>query len=208
MLREIEDRFAAGARTPKGQRAMRAIFQATRDVLARRGVDSTSLDRIADRAGLTQASLRHYFRTRDALLTAYFTTATDWFRTRMAALLEDGNLSAREKLERSIGWHFEYMESVDTMFWLEASAYWLRRKDSRKVRDEWYRWLAERYATLIGQVDPYVNTRERERRAYAILTLVLGAWITHGRGSAVARAGDPIARRQLLVDTAMDIALQ
>jgi AcrR family transcriptional regulator len=208
MLSEIEDRFASAARTPKGARALRAIFHATREIVSRQGLDSASLDLISDRAGLTQAALRHYFRTRDALIGVYFATATDCFRARIAQLLDHPDVPARERLERCIGWHLEYMESVDTMLWLEASAYWLRQRGARNARDEWYRWLTAEYATLIRQIHPSASKREHERRAYAIVTLVLGAWMTHGKGSSIGRASDLVAQRQLLVDTAMDIALQ
>ena len=50
-----------------------------------------------------------------------------------------------------------------------------------------------------------MSTRESQRRAYILLTLVLGSWITHGRGSAVAGAGSAIEQRRLLVATAMEM---
>ena len=204
----IEEQFAARGRTPKGRRTMGAIFRATREVVAREGLDASSLDLIADRAGLTQAALRHYFPTRDELFTAFFLTMTNWLRTRIGDILDREDLSARDKLERCIGWHLEYMESVDTVFWLEASAYALRAKPGRRTRDEWHRWLISQYATLIAQLQPAVGARERERKSYAILTLILGGWVTHGRGSTLAGTADVIGQRQLLIDTAMEIAMQ
>jgi AcrR family transcriptional regulator len=208
MFHLIEAQFAARGRTPKGRRAMGAIFRATREILASAGLEAASLDLIADRAGLTQAALRHYFPTRDELFTAFFVTATEWLRLGVADILRQEELLARDKLERCIGWHLEYMESVDTVFWLEASAYRLRVPPGRRARDEWYRWLTGQYATLIAQIQPAVSVRERERKSYAILTLILGGWITHGRGSTLARSTEIIDQRQLLIDTAMEIAMQ
>lgn len=208
MLTEVEELFAAAAPTPKGRRALRAIFRATRETVAAVGIEAASLDAIADRAGLTQAALRHYFPTRDDLLSAYFVKATEWFRGRTEAVLADEALGARDKLERCIAWHLEFMEGVDTLFWLEASAFWLRRAGTRRLRDAWYRWLCDRYAALIGQIQPAVSRSERERRAYLVLTLVLGGWITHGRGSAVDHAVKGGEQRQLLVDAALDLAIQ
>lgn len=208
MLDDIEERFAAGGRTPKGCRARRAIFHATRRTVGEVGLHDASLDAIAERAGLTQAALRHHFPTRDELLSAFFTTASDWFREQMAGLLALEALPARDKLERCIGWHLEYMEAVDTVFWLEASAFWLRQSRVRKVRDDWYRWLLGQYSGLIAQVQPGLSASERQRRAFAVLTLILGAWVTHGRGSTVAAKVPAAGRRQLLLDTALDLALQ
>jgi AcrR family transcriptional regulator len=207
MFEAIENHFAATGRTPKGQRTLRAIFRATRTAVTRHGIQELSLDGIASDAGLTQAALRYYFPTRDDLLTAFFVRATEWFQHRLAALLEDHAQSPRARLEACLTWHLEYMEEVDTIVWLEASAYWLRRDAGRRVRDEWYRWLVAQYAALIAEMQPSLRESERRRRAYAVLTLVLGAWVTHGRGSAVAPDIQGEARRHLLVDAALDIAL-
>jgi len=205
MLDLIEERFTAGGRTPKGRKARLAIYRATRDLVGRQGLEATSLDAIADRAGLTQAALRHYFGTRDELLTAFFVSATDWFKDQLAGLLSATGMPARQQLGQCVSWHLEYMEHVDTAFWLEASAYWLRHPRPRHTRDDWYRWLVREYARLIGAIQPSLGARERQRRAYALLTLVLGAWTTHGRGSAVSGAGNRIEQRRLLVDVAMRI---
>jgi AcrR family transcriptional regulator len=207
MLAAIEEKFAAGGRTPKGCAARRAIFRATRAEVAEAGIRAASLDAIADRAGLSQAALRHYFASRDDLLSEFFTTATGWFQDQVAAFFVQADLRPRDRLERCIGWHLEYMEAVETAFWLEASAYWLRQSSNRRTRDAWYRWLVGQYGATIGEILPTLGQQERERRAYCMLTLVLGSWITHGRGSAVTRDAAPAERRQLLVDAALDMAL-
>lgn len=208
MLAAIEEQFAARGRTPKGRAARCAIFRATRAEVVSAGLHETSLDVIADRAGLSQAALRHYFPTRDELLSEFFTTASSWLQDQVAACFEQKELGAHARLENCIGWHLEYMEAVETTFWLEASAYWLRQAKTRRMRDDWYRWLMRQYAATIGEALPTLGRAERQRRAYAVLTLVLGAWITHGRGSAVHRSATPAERRRLLLDAAMDIALR
>ena len=205
MLELIAEYFAAEGRTPKGRKARSAIFKATSTLMTRQGLEATSLEAIASRAGLTQAALRHYFATREDLLHAFFVAATRWFRNEVAELLEDGDRPARVQLENCIAWHLEYMEEVDTAFWLEGSAYWLRHPPPRHTRDEFYRWLLRQYAGLIRKIQPAMSTRESQRRAYILLTLVLGSWITHGRGRAVTGAGSAIAQRRLLVATAMEM---
>jgi AcrR family transcriptional regulator len=204
----IEARFAAAGQTPKGRKALREIFRATRHVVGQNGLYEASLDAIADRAGLTQAALRHYFRTRDDLLTAFFIAATEWLRSQLDELLALHQATPHEALERCVAWHLEYMESVDTAIWLESSAYWLRKTSPRRVRDDFYSWLTGQYAALIGRIRPELGSRECQRRAYSMLTLVLGAWITHGRGSATGSDSAIRSRRQLLIDAALDIALQ
>lgn len=185
---------------------MRAIFRATRETVTQAGLEAASLDAIAGRAGLTQAALRHYFPTRDDLLGAFFITAANWMRGEMITILTGSDQQARAKLLRCLDWHLQFMESVDTVFWLESSAYWVRHGRRRRTRDDWYNWLTGQYALLIGQMQPTAGRAERQRRAYLIVTLVLGAWITHGRGSAVGHTGHPEGRRKLLIETAMTIA--
>jgi AcrR family transcriptional regulator len=206
MFEQIESRFSQNGRTPKGQRALRAVFRATRSLIAEKGLRETTLDSIAGKSGLTQAALRHYFPTRDDLLQAFFITASEWFRAEVEAILAGDHRPARKKLEQCIAWHLEYMENVETTFWLEASAYWLRREPPRRVRDTFYVWLTGQYAGLIGQIRPSTSGAERDRRAYLMLTLVLGSWITHGRGSAFTTKANVIEQRKLLIDAVMEIA--
>jgi AcrR family transcriptional regulator len=204
MLQGIEDRFADGGRTPKGQRARRAIFRATYEAVAEAG-PAASLENIAARANLTQAALRHHFSTRDELLMTFFLVASQWLRSRLEQILSDHSLSAKAKLEQAIAWHLEFMENVNTVVWLETSAFWLHKDGSRQTRDAWYRWLTAQYAELIGHIQPNMSRLERQHRAYLVLTLVLGAWITHGRGSRVDTSLNVLAQRRVLIDAAMSI---
>lgn len=205
MMDDIEEQFAAAGVTPKGRNARRAIFAATYKLMTSKGIEAASLEAIAHEAGMTQAAVRHYFPTREELLTAFFVAATQWFQDRVTNMLTSKELPAREQLERCITWHLEYMESVDTSVWLDASAYWLRHRLPQHTRDEFYQWVLGQYARLIRKIRPALDATECKGRAYALLTLVLGAWITHGRGSAVRGAGNALQQRRLLLDTAMTI---
>jgi AcrR family transcriptional regulator len=206
MLKAIEDRFALLGRTPKGRRAMRAIFKSTYQTVSEDGLEA-SLEQIADRAQMTQAALRHYFTTREELLTTFFVVASEWLRSQLAQILATDSMPAKAKLEQCLARHLEYMEGVNTTVWLEASAFWIRMRSQRRTRDDWYRWLAAQYAELIGQIQPALSRSERQHRAYVLLTLVLGAWITHGRASAWDTSMEPRQQRQLLVNAANEIVL-
>jgi AcrR family transcriptional regulator len=207
MMTLIEARFAAAARTPKGGKTLRAIFRATARCVSELGVDAASLDIIASHAGLTQAALRHYFPTRDELLSAFFSAASEWLRSNVTAILATNQVDARVKIEQLIGYHLEYMESVDTTLWLAAQAFWLRTRPGKQTRNEWYNWLLNEFADLIGKIQPALSTSERKRRAYVILTLTLGGWITHGKGSRVDKNTSAVEQRQLLIDAALEIAM-
>lgn len=207
MFDAIESIFTSPARTPKGRRALQAIFRATRQTVADRGVPGASLDEIANKAGLTQAALRHYFPTRDDLLFTFFGAASSWFRAEVEKLLSQDGVAPAQRLERCIGWHLEYMETVHSVIWLETAAFWLRQPQARRFRDDFWHWLLGQYTALIRQIRPTLDARERQRRAYVMLTLVLGSWVTHGRGSALFEKKKTAEQRQLLLDSVMGIAL-
>jgi AcrR family transcriptional regulator len=201
----MEAAFAARGRTPKGRAARKRIFQAALATIASSGAREASLDTIAASAGLTQAALRHHFPTRDELLTAVFTTATVWFRSRLASIVANTRVPAAARLQMCIESHLGFMESVDSVFWLEGSAYWIRTAPNRRVRNEFYRWMVNEYARMIGELRPALGKRERQDKGFAIVTLVLGSWITHGRGSSWHREFHATHRRGILVQAAMDL---
>ncbi len=206
MMSVIEENFASAGRTPKGRRARRAIFAATLKVMASRGFRGTSLDAIAAAANLSQAAIRHHFATREELFHEFFFSATVWLRDQLAGLLEDTARRPEEVLQSAVRWHLEFIEEVDTTIWLEMSGYWIRSFQAKHSRDDFYRWVRNRYGDLIGRINPALRAGERRNRAYTILTLVLGSWITHGRANTMRDVGSVRGQRELLVAAAMDIA--
>ncbi|WP_413760075.1 TetR/AcrR family transcriptional regulator [Streptomyces sp. MMBL 11-3] len=57
-------------RSPEAQRRQQDILHIAMDTFAARGYNNASLAEIADRAGLTQAGVLHYFRSKSLLLTS------------------------------------------------------------------------------------------------------------------------------------------
>lgn len=206
MYSEMEAIFASRGSTPKGRRTLAAVYRAGMAAIADYGAERASLEVIAARAGLTQAALRHYFPTRDQLLAALLETGSVWFRAQLAAIAARRDIPAARRLEQCIEWHLRFMEGVDTLYWLEASAYWIRTATGRRVRNAFYRWLVAEYATMIGEIHRALRKPERLRRSYALASLVLGSWITHGRGSAWSRDLNVEQRRSLLLRAAMALA--
>lgn len=203
---QIEAHFAAAGRTPKGRKALREIFRATHHLLIRDRLCDVSLEAIAVHAGLSQAALRHYFPTREVLLSTFMVASSQWHRTQITRLLTECTLPPLDSLRNCLTWHLQYMEAIDTALWLENSIYWLHHGSSRRVRDDFYDWLTGQYAALIRKARPALDARTCRDRALLVRTLILGAWITHGRGSAGGSKTEVATRRQLLIETAMSIA--
>jgi AcrR family transcriptional regulator len=63
---------------PRGADRRESIVRAAFDVIAERGYRGTSLAAVAERVGLTQQGLMHYFPTKEDLLTAVLETRDQW----------------------------------------------------------------------------------------------------------------------------------
>ncbi|NMM45329.1 TetR/AcrR family transcriptional regulator [Rhodospirillaceae bacterium KN72] len=80
-----------------GDETRERIIKAARKLLYRDGVRATSVDAIAEQAGITKRSLYYHFRSKDDLIEAYLTSRDapnlDWFKDRFDAV--DGPISDR-----------------------------------------------------------------------------------------------------------------
>jgi len=108
-----------GPRQPDLRRA--ALTSAAAELFTSRGVDATTIDHIAARAGLSKGSFYHYFRTKADILAAVRTRFAVEFRERVAASVERrGNASWSEKLaawvEGMIAAYFELHPLHDVLF--------------------------------------------------------------------------------------------
>jgi hypothetical protein len=63
----------------------------------------------------------------------------------------------------------------------EVYAHWARNEESRRAAHEWYEWLANHYAELLGTLLPETDPGTRRERALQVITLCLGSWLTLGR---------------------------
>ncbi|MDX2938417.1 TetR family transcriptional regulator [Streptomyces ipomoeae] len=64
------ERQPRAGKSLKAQRRRQEILQIAMDTFAARGYNNASLQEIADRAGVTQAGVLHYFRSKPQLLTS------------------------------------------------------------------------------------------------------------------------------------------
>lgn len=64
--------------TRRGEERRAEILRAALAVIAERGYRGASLNAVAERAGLTQQGLQHYFPTKDALLIAVLAERDQW----------------------------------------------------------------------------------------------------------------------------------
>src|SRR5271154_5673239 len=85
------------------QETVRAILEATVQILDREGLDAATTTRIAEVAGVSIGSLYQYFSHRDAILNALQNREFEQTLALMQNLLDRGNLNERpEKTIRAV----------------------------------------------------------------------------------------------------------
>ncbi|AZM53055.1 TetR family transcriptional regulator [Streptomyces sp. WAC 01529] len=70
--------MTAGRARPRGEERRAEILRAALEVIAERGYRGASLGAVAERVGLTQQGLMHYFPTKEALLVAVLEARDQW----------------------------------------------------------------------------------------------------------------------------------
>lgn len=78
-----------GAPTPKGQRTTRAILDAAVRCVGRDGVAASSIQRVADEAGVGKRAVIYYFGTREQLLDAVVRRVGDQMLDQLAGAVRD-----------------------------------------------------------------------------------------------------------------------
>ena len=85
------------------------ILEAAKKVFIHNGLEGTSMQQIADEAGINKSLLHYYFRTKEKLFHAVFSYAFQYIVPQMEGiLLTDSNIEV--KIERIVG---EYMDLLN-----------------------------------------------------------------------------------------------
>ncbi len=167
--------------TPKGERTRRAILDAAIELITREGMAHASQDQIAKHAGISQSTLRHYFRTKEELISAIHLDAFEVFRHRFEKVLLEPATSPWERIRGLASTHLKHITQASDAYNFETFAYFARNASDRARRDDWYHFLIGHYCALIQQIHPQLDWDECETRGFHILTLCLGCWLTLGK---------------------------
>lgn len=115
-------------------------------------------------------------------------------------LLEPG-LDDRERLLQIARAHLDFVSTSSDALVFESFSRASRDPAARKLRNEWYQWLARHYAELIGRIRPDPGDDERKARAMSALTVLLGAWLIAGASRPDLGVGSDRDVRTQLLDT-------
>jgi AcrR family transcriptional regulator len=177
---EIKNSFLERARYEKGRKTLQAILDATFELIAAGGPAAASQQAIADRAKVSQSAVRHYFKTKEDLLEAFFASASE---TMHAAYLSKQKESGGDPRTLLLEWaklHYRRINTAKSAVFLEATAYTQRNAKFCSIRDAWYQWLVQHYQQLIGMMHPEWDAQRCRDTSFQVLTLIMGGWVTAG----------------------------
>jgi AcrR family transcriptional regulator len=195
----VEDSFLSRARYPKGKRRLKAIHDATYDIVISEGLAAASQEAIARRANVTQSAVRHYFPTKDELLIAFFSTGIERVQQLLKNVMAEEGQDPRVQLLESASLHYDRVLREEDAYFFEAAAFWGRNPEFRAVRDRWYQSLDRHYARLLQRIHPEWDEPRCDDAAFQVLTLILGAWVTMGSSRPLQRRRSRKALKQMLL---------
>ena len=163
------------------------------------GLAAASQEAIARRAEVTQSAVRHYFPTKDELLIAFFSTGIERLQQRLQSKMAEIGKDPRAQLLESASLHYDRILEVEDVYFFEAAAFWGRNPEFRNLRDAWYQSLEQHYFALIEGIHPEWDKQQITTAALAVLTLILGGWVTMGSSRPVLRRRSQTSLKSMLL---------
>ena len=97
--------------TTLGDDTEKVIFQAAKRVLVQNGQDATTMQQIADEAGISRTALHYYYRSKDRLFQAVLVEEVDRFLPHITDILTNPSLSLEEKLRTFIDSYLSFLQA-------------------------------------------------------------------------------------------------
>ena len=176
----VNDEFFERARYAKGKETLRSIHKATYELIVEGGLAAASQEAIARHANVSQSAVRHYFPTKEELLLAFFSTGVVRLKVLLDQKLSENQKDPREKLLEIVSTHYDWINSVEDLYYFESASFWGRNPDFRAMREKWYQGMAKHYRNLISEINPSWSRQLCEDASFQMVTLILGGWTTMG----------------------------
>ncbi|MEI6886353.1 MAG: TetR/AcrR family transcriptional regulator [Bacteroidota bacterium] len=93
----------------KDKRTEDRIFEVATEVFLEKGMDGTTMQDIADRAGINKSLLNYYFRSKERLFNAVFELLAGKMMEKLAPVLDE-SLSLEDKLQFFFNEHISFLQ--------------------------------------------------------------------------------------------------
>lgn len=165
---------AAGTR--KGLRRVTQILEAALETIAESGYESVTLERVAQRVGISKGNLQYYYPTKASLVLAAFAEQIERHKREWRAEFERSAASPLARLRRLIA--FELAANRDPEFVAQVMERWaMSARDPAigRLSDDWRHWVIGHYADLIGELRPELRPTGRRDTAKIVYGMVVGS---------------------------------
>lgn len=181
-LRQLQQFRAKWADTPKTSRT-EELAELAAQVLAEQGLGAFSMRQVAERAGMSLASLQYHFKSLDALLKAMIDFRVDAYVDQAISYLDglsDDPLSAfRTHVSAFID---DAMSEHTARFTAQYQALACIDDYARSALDEYMRLYRESLALFIRRINPSLGVEESICRGAILAGMIDGLMIVASKG--------------------------
>ena len=171
------------ARSPVIKVKALEILDAAIEIFQQQGYAALSIKRVADRAGVSNGHLQHYFSNKDALIEAMFEKLlydykARWLKQTFEAEIPD----PVEKFKHAVAFHLEMAANsrANQIAW-EIWAQSGRQERVRRIMTQWLDWIIHDYAELIALINPALSKPQALQRAVMVNSMLDGSTLGIGQ---------------------------
>lgn len=166
-MRKLDIRTSNGmAVSEKGEKAVKKILEAARDVLIECGYEGFTMRKISARTNLSLGNLSYYFENKELLISTLLDAVVSGYENVFDHIIEDGILTAREKFTEIIRILILDLGTKETTrFFPELWAMANHNPNVQKQLNLLYERARRYFYDLIGQINPAIEDERRETLA-------------------------------------------
>lgn len=150
----------ARTRAADFEEKQRVILDHAAQVFADQGMEKASMSQIATVAQVSKALLYHYYPSKDALIFAIIMTHLEGLDAAIEAA-DDPALPPEERLRKLVGAVLENYRGADNQHKVQLNATSALSDEQKAEITGVERRIVRRFSTVLDQVNPGLNTKER-----------------------------------------------
>lgn len=150
----------ARTRAADFEEKQRVILDHAAQVFADQGMEKASMSQIATVAQVSKALLYHYYPSKDALIFAIITTHLEGLDAAIEEA-DDPTLPPEQRLRKLVGTVLENYRGADNQHKVQLNATAALSDEQKAEITALERRIVRRFSTVLDQVNPGLNTKER-----------------------------------------------
>jgi AcrR family transcriptional regulator len=194
-MRKFEIRTKNGmALSEKGQKTVKKILEAARDVLIEHGYEGFTMRKIAAQANLSLGNVNYYFKNKEQLINSLLDAALSGYESVFAHILNDEKLSPAEKFSEIVRIIVIDLGTKETTrFFPEIWAMANHNSYVQKQVNLFYQRARQYFYALIADINPAIDGNRRAALALFFSASIEGHTMFIGHRKTMAGKREEIA---------------